>query len=378
MNRVLKLSVVMLLPIISTMSLSTTTCAADLGETPGTYTNYRFLSTSGVNVNQGFDSVKFAITVDKDPGYSSSVYWSNQFNLVGTASGAYAGLQSNGGSARTFLFSAWDTTEARPGSANSYCVTFSGEGEGRSCRLHLDWQEGHTYQFTLAYSDDSWLTATVTDLSSNTSFVLGSIKTSARRISANGMVNWAEYFEWNSPKATCRSQPYSKATFAVPQGTQGNNTITASISSVSNSTTCSDISRVTQISAGSVQENALGQSVRGTITNAGACLDIKSGLAEGNAVITYGCNNGKNQGWVRSRTDKKLVTADNLCLDGSSGIKVISCKNAQNNYSDWSVENGLIRNIGNNRCITAVGRGSDTTLEACVGSDNQKWQVVPL
>ncbi|MCU1717370.1 DUF3472 domain-containing protein [Pseudomonas sp. 5P_3.1_Bac2] len=364
----------------SLISLSQISSAEPFGETPGTYTNYRFASNNGQNINpiQGFTAVNFAITVDKDPGYSSNVYWSNQFNLVGTSSGAYAGMQSNGGKARTFLFSAWDTTESKPGSPESYCLTFSGEGEGRSCRLHLDWQEGHTYQFILAYSQDNWLTATVTDLTTKQAFVLGSIKTAAKRISASGMVNWAEYFEWNNPATTCRSQPYSKASMALPVGFQGNQQLSAQISSVSTSSTCSDISKVSQVTTGSIQENGIGQSVRGPLTNAGLCLDVKSGLGAGNPAISYRCTNGENQGWVRSTKDNNLVTARNLCLDGASGVKVIQCGDGQNTFTQWSLADGLLKNLGNNKCVTAVGDGYEVTLESCVGSANQKWSAAPL
>ncbi|WP_266160542.1 hypothetical protein, partial [Dyella silvatica] len=69
------------------------------GDTPGSYTNYKFdSSVSSLN------SVDFGITVKTDPGYQANVYWSNQFSLVGTSSGGYTGMQSNGGSKRMFLF----------------------------------------------------------------------------------------------------------------------------------------------------------------------------------------------------------------------------------------------------------------------------------
>jgi hypothetical protein len=363
---------------LSCMLISQASLAEQYGETPGTYTNYQFSNNSGqgINPSQGFSAVNFAITVDKDPGYSSNVYWSNQFNLVGTSSGAYAGMQSNGGKPRTFLFSAWDTTEAKPGSPESYCVKFDGEGEGRSCRLHLDWQEGHTYQFNLAYGADNWLTATVTDLNSKQAFVLGSIKTAASRISASGMVNWTEYFEWSTASTTCRGQPYSKASMALPVGFQGTQQLSAQISSTSTSATCSDISKVSRVATGSVQENAIGQSQRGPLTNAGLCLDVKSGLAAGNAAISYGCTQAQNQGWVRSPKDNSLVASYNLCLDGSNGVKVIQCAAVANTFSQWSLADGQVKNLGNNKCLTAVGAGYEVTLESCVGSDNQKWSAL--
>lgn len=104
--------------------------SARAGDTPGTYTNYTFDPAV-----TALDSVDFGIKVISDPGYRANVFWSNQFSLVGTSSGGYTGMQSNGGSDRMFLFSVWDATEAKAGTPGSACVDFGGEGIGKSCRM---------------------------------------------------------------------------------------------------------------------------------------------------------------------------------------------------------------------------------------------------
>ena len=49
-------------------------------------------------------------------------------------------MQTNADQTRNlFLFSVWDVTEARVGSAGSWCERFGGEGEGMSCRI---WHSG--------------------------------------------------------------------------------------------------------------------------------------------------------------------------------------------------------------------------------------------
>ncbi|MEK8143227.1 hypothetical protein NKH18_16870 [Streptomyces sp. M10(2022)] len=60
-----------------------------------------------------------------------NVFWSHQFGFT-QGSGAYTGMQSNGGQQRTFLFSLWDATEARAGSEGSYCLDFGGEEWARA------------------------------------------------------------------------------------------------------------------------------------------------------------------------------------------------------------------------------------------------------
>ncbi|MCD4504801.1 RICIN domain-containing protein [Chromobacterium piscinae] len=346
--------------------LSLSPLAHALGKTPGTYTNYRFPATASA----GMDAVDFTIKVDRDPGYSANVYWANQFDLVGT-SGAYTGMQSNGGGKRTFLFSAWDTTDAKAGSVGSYCTTFSGEGTGRSCRIHVDWTQGHSYRFHVAYEAGGWLGVTVTDQTSGASFKLGSIKTAASKISPHNMVNWAEYFEWNSNRATCLGQPYSKATFGVPSGFVAGRLVPASISGTSVSDACPVFSKVTAYSQSSAQENGIGNSTRGPIANGSQCLDASGGASEGAAAITYGCHGGGNQAWVHAK-DGSLQLKDNYCLEEhGSGVDIRSCSGT----SAWTRSGSAIRSAKSGLCLSANRSGQPVSLLQCGGTANQSWSL---
>ncbi|MBA8735934.1 RICIN domain-containing protein [Chromobacterium violaceum] len=354
------------LPLLLLLSLSP--LAHSMGKTPGTYTHYRFPASA----SSGLDAVDFTITVHRDPGYSANVYWANQFDLVGT-SGAYTGMQSNGGGKRTFLFSAWDTTDARAGSAGSYCTTFSGEGTGRSCRIHVDWTEGHSYRFHVAYEAGGWLGVTVTDQTSGAAFKLGSIKTAASKISPHNMVNWAEYFEWNSDRATCLGQPYSKATFGVPAGSVGGKRVPASISGTSVSKACPAFSKVAAYSQSSVQENGIGNSARGPIANGGQCLDASGGVGEGAAAISYGCHGGGNQAWVHAQ-DGSLQLKDNYCLEEhAGGADVRTCSGA----SAWTRSGDAIRSAKSGLCLSANRSGQSVSLLQCSGSASQRWSLPP-
>ena len=352
------------LPLLLLLSLSP--LAHALGKTPGTYTNYRFPAAASA----GMDAVDFTIKVDRDPGYSANVYWANQFDLVGT-SGAYTGMQSNGGGKRTFLFSAWDTTDAKAGSAGSYCTTFSGEGTGRSCRIHVDWTQGHSYRFHVAYEAGGWLGVTVTDQTSGASFKLGSIKTAASKISPHNMVNWAEYFEWNSNRATCLGQPYSLAAFAAPVGSAGGKTMTADISGGSVSDACPAFANVTLHSQSSEQENGIGNSTRGPIANGSQCLDASGGASEGAAAIAYGCHGGGNQAWVHAK-DGSLQLKDNYCLEEhGSGVDIRSCSGT----SAWTRSGSAIRSAKSGLCLSANRSGQPVSLLQCGGTANQSWSL---
>ncbi|WP_160309818.1 RICIN domain-containing protein [Chromobacterium subtsugae] len=351
------------LPLLLLLSLSP--LAHALGKTPGTYTHYRFPAAASA----GLDAVDFTITVKRDPGYSANVYWANQFDLVGT-SGAYTGMQSNGGGARTFLFSAWDTTDAKPGSAGSYCTSFSGEGTGRSCRIHVDWKQGHSYRFRVAYEPGGWLGVTVTDQADGSSFKLGSIKTAASKISPRNMVNWTEYFEWNNSRSTCLGQPYSLAAFAAPVGSAGGKTMTAAISGSSVSDACPAYSKVTVYSQSSEQENGIGNSARAPIANAGQCLDAKGGLGDGVAAITYACNGGANQSWVHA-ADQSLQLQNNYCLEETgSGVEVRSCSGK----SRWALAAGHVRSLRSGLCLSANRPGQPVSLLQC-GGQGQQWSL---
>lgn len=347
---------------------------AHAGDTPGTYTNYRF----GPTVT-ALHSVDFGITVKTDPGYRASVFWSNQFSLVGTHSGGYTGMQSNGGDPRMFLFSVWDATEARAGTKGSQCVSFGGEGVGRSCRMAHDWQQGHTYRFHIAYEGNRWLGVTVTDLTTHQSFKLGSIRTASSGISPFGMVNWTEYFEWNSADSNCFNQPYASAEFNLPSGNGGQ--AVASISQTHLSKTCTADSEVRKDAGGSLQRNAIGNSLRGAIVGDDhRCIDARGGEIRGAPAIGVACNDGIDQAWVFAVDHTLRLQDNNLCLGVAGGntaadqpVMVDRCSGDP--QQRWHQIGAQLRNEGSGACLTSAKTGAQLTTRECSTAPTQDWQL---
>ncbi|MCC3768342.1 ricin-type beta-trefoil lectin domain protein [Streptomyces sp. UNOC14_S4] len=351
---------------------------AAASDTPGSYTDYSFpQGTSGLS------SVTFRTTVTKDPGQSANVFWSHQFNF--TKGGAYTGMQANGpGEKRTFLFSVWDATEAKPGTVGSYCVDFGGEGEGKSCRIKYDWKQGHTYRYRVAHEGNRWFGVTVTDETSGDSFKLGSIRAATGRISPDGMVDWTEYFEWNDDRASCNDQPYSQARFGLPQGDDGR--VTAKVASTSASSSCRNMSRIDVTKDGSVQSNAIGNSLRGPITGLGGkAVDADGGAASGTSAILYRPTGGANQSWVLGKDGAVHLMKSRLCLDVKSGatgngtrVQLYACNGGNN--QQWRYENdGSLRNPASGRCLDVPGSsakdGTPLQIRDCNGGSNQRWKV---
>ncbi|THA63171.1 DUF3472 domain-containing protein [Streptomyces sp. A0958] len=358
--------------------------AVELGTTPGTYTGYAFSCAPVLT------DVTWSTTVQHDPGYRANVFWSHQFGFD-RGSGAYLGMQSNGGSKRTLLFSVWDVSEARNGSEGSWCLAFGGEGEGMSCRMNLDWTAGHRYTFKVAAEGDGWFGATVADTATGASYKLGSIKTPATAVSPTGMVDWTEYFEWNDPRATCYDQPFSDARFGVPTGNGG--TVTASVSGTSSSdNACASMTR-TDVSADSTVQNlAIGNSARGEVTGqAGKCLEALGGVADGAVADIHPCSGGANQAWVRAADGTLRLPSDHcLTADGTgngAAVRVRDCAGtgAGGAVTDtarqrtYSTSAHTLVNKASGRCLDVPGGdttdGTALALWDCAGGANQQWNV---
>lgn len=346
--------------------------------TPNAYTYYAFPAGT-----PALYDVTYAVTVTQDPGHAANVFWSSQFGFS-SGHGAYIGMQSNGGPRRTFLFSVWDATEAVAGDAGSYCVNFSGEGVGKSCHTQaIDWQQGHTYRFRVASEGNHWFGATITDLTTQHVYKLGSIRVGSDTINPGGMINWVEYFEWSDPTASCFNQPFSRATFAVPKGNGG--TISAAITSTKASTgDC--YSTDTAIPRGSVAREAVGNSVRGPIVGiAGKVVDVKGGLTAGAQAILYHATGGTNQQWVRGH-DSTIRARAGLCLDTlgtTAGAQVVAATCNGSSSQLWHVSGTAIVQTRSSLCLQAPpGQTADVTpldLGVCAGTANQQWQppIVP-
>ncbi|MFK0288906.1 DUF3472 domain-containing protein [Streptomyces sp. NPDC090442] len=355
-------------------ALATSPAAAENGHTPGTYTNYSF-----PHGTSSLRDVSWTTTPAYDPGYTSDVFWSHQFEFDNHKTG-YIGMQSNGGSPRKLLFSAWDTTEARPGDPAGSCGAFGGEGSGQHCSVSLDWRAGHTYRFTVAASGQGWFRATVTDTTSGTTTDLGSIKTTATGISPDNMVDWTEYFEWNDPRATCYDQPNSAVAFGLPKG--NGDTVTAAVDSTDTGTSCTSGVKVEVTEEGSVQRNAIGNTARGPLRNGHACLTAR---APGNHATTAlsRCTVATDRAWVHA-ADQTLRMASNYCLtERNSSVFVRDCAGAPGDgkvddpAKRWAYDtaSGTLRNARSGRCLTAAPDGRPGTESCTPGNAAQTWTI---
>ncbi|WP_406091493.1 ricin-type beta-trefoil lectin domain protein [Streptomyces sp. NBC_01013] len=360
------------------------TQAAGIGTTPGTYTNYSFPGAPKLT------DVTWSTTVLHDPGYQANVFWSHQFGFD-QGNGAYIGMQSNGGKSRVLLFSAWDVSEAKAGSTGSWCQGFGGEGEGMSCRMNLAWTAGHRYTFKVAAEGDGWFGATVADTTTGASYKLGTIKTPATAISPNGMVDWTEYFEWNDSRANCYDQPFSDARFGTPTGNGG--AVTGAVSGTSNSgNACASTTRTDVVAGSTVQNLAIGNSVRGPVTGLGGkCADAAGGVSNGAVADLYTCSGGANQAWVRAADGTLRLPSDYCLTAGGTGngaaVRVRDCAGTGTGGAvtdparQWTYNSSThtLVNKASGRCLdvpgSATADGTPLGLWDCHGGANQQWNV---
>ncbi|MFD6528911.1 ricin-type beta-trefoil lectin domain protein [Streptomyces sp. NPDC060184] len=394
---------------IGTVDAAETARAGTIGTTPGTYTSYAFAGSPKLT------DVTWSTDVLTDPGLTSQVFWSHQFDFD-KGNGAYIGLQSNGGSSRTFLFSVWDVSRAVAGSAGSHCQSFDGEGTGQSCRMSLAWTAGHTYTFTVASEGGGWFGATVRDTTAGTSFELGSILTPATAISPRGMVDRTEYFEWNDSRATCYDQPFSAARFGLPTANGG--TVTAKVSATSaNDNACAPMTRTDSVIGGTVQNLAVGNSVRGRVIGlSGTCLDsrgrVSGGVGDGSGGFGDGsggfgdgsggvgdgttaglstCTGNVEQAWVRS-ADGTLRLRSDYCLaeSGTAAASAVVVRDCAGTGTGGTVTDAsklwmydttthALVNKASGLCLDVPGsQSSDGTpliVYACTGNANQRWTL---
>ncbi|MFD0884412.1 ricin-type beta-trefoil lectin domain protein [Streptosporangium algeriense] len=335
---------------------------------PSPAVNYEFPTGSTLS------SVDWAIRVEADPGSLSYVFWINQFHF-GDGAFAYTGLQTNGGGERTFLFSVWDATEAKPGSPGSYCLPFKESRSGQSCRMKYDWKAGQTYRFHLAAEDDQWFGMTVTNPGDHTSFKLGSIRAGDSGISPAQMTNWVEYYEWNLHRATCHEQPYTRAWFATPVS----GTLTADVTGTDTHPDCG--ASATPSGGGYVLVGAEGNSARGRITQDHICLQAAK-LSNNQKVLGAACTDDQNQWWVRAK-DATVRVYLNYCLTAtgtaeSSPVVIAECTGAD--AQKWTVESAGLKNTASGRCLTLPGGGHtdpQLVVSTCTGGADQRWSLPP-
>eukprot|EP01133_Synstelium_polycarpum_P021661 gene21661-26022_t len=337
--------------VVLVVLLLANTANAETGITPGSYVYYKFPGTAPLT------SVDFFVTIETDPGYNACVFWSNQFQLVSGQVG-YAGIQSNGGDKRTFLFSLWGATATQVGTPGSICEEFTGEGVGLHCWYNFDWVAGETYKFTLAYEGSNTFGVTVKNLNTTMTFKIGSItaEPTATSISRNNMMSWVEYFDWNWSWASCLNQPVSQVFFGKPVANQG--TIAGSMSSTEISENCANTVTAVIKSNGFESSLATYNSVRGQLSSGGNCyifspytmsltsnpcdvttalwvyssansIEFRGGCLEvnsqGNVDYTFTCTQSDSQIWTYYTDSTVVNKANGQCLTGGPQLTTTPC-----------------------------------------------------
>ncbi|AXI03673.1 ricin-type beta-trefoil lectin domain protein [Aquirhabdus parva] len=343
---------------------------AATGTTPGNYIWWSFPS----NVTAITD-ITYSVKVNQDPGPLANVFWSNQFDLAATTAAptkltGYMGMQSNGGSKRTFLISIWGPNVYKLGDAGSYCLNGTEGSPFVSCRTQaIYWQAGHTYQFHLVNEGDQWFGLTITDTTTNTSYKVGSIQTGRDAIDPKGnTVSWTEFFEWNSPLSTCTDQPYTKATFGMPIVNVNGVATSATVGSTSNGNSCSPdtTTNVDKVAGNVLVQNAIHNSIRGPILDAqGHCLINNNGTPALGTCSTF----DSQQGWVLGSNG--AIQNNHLCLTNTAGVPVASCTGDATQL--WGFQNGQIVQKGTNLCLTAAS--PLVNVQNCSTLTTQQWSM---
>ncbi|NOH31627.1 ricin-type beta-trefoil lectin domain protein, partial [Vibrio mediterranei] len=374
----------------------------------GSYTYYTFS-----NAPSSFNHVQFSTEVMEAPGAAGKVFWSNQFRVEGSEQGGYTGLQSTGSLDRKiFLFSLWNTSEFRNSEDGGVCKPFDHEGSGTSCSITYDWSEGTQYLFDITF-DSGWLNVSVTNAETKESFDIGSIKTDASGVSSAGMASWTEF--WGG--GNCYDQPKVTAKFDVPK--VDDDQTTATVSSVSPSSYCSDMTSIELLGDASIQRNYINNSgigyvqhqsgmlkaesltndamvsvvprsmtlpmtaikVNNPVTNKEFCLDARNGSTEdGTIAQVYSCNGTAAQKWGFDEETQLLINKKaNKCLTSTdSGMLAIYDCNLSDNQKWTYTENRLIH-TGTELCLSVepeISLGAATSLQSCYSQEeSQLWKM---
>ena len=161
------------------------------------YTNYELpLPTYNVDT---------VVQIDDD-GASEGFFWALHGALE-NGDGYYVGLQENT-FGKQVIFSIWNGVDSVCSSAG-YAVDFTGEGEGKSCRLDFTYREGQRYRLRVWQLDGDWWGAWIINEATGLEFFIGKIRAraGAGEIGRN-VTTFTEYF--GAPVA-CANLPYVSA-----------------------------------------------------------------------------------------------------------------------------------------------------------------------
>ncbi len=184
-----------------------------------TYTDWRWPT-------EALRSTQQTLTVNSAE-FGSHYFWAHDFTL-GSGGVGYVGLQI--GSAfdhsRVALFSIWDADRTE----GAKCQPFDGEGVGRSCRIDpFRWTEGGSYVLRVAVDGTDatgvWYRATVRDVSTGKTSVIGRIHHPFRGATIVGRGSWTEWFAPALP--SCSLLKRSDVSWTKPVANNGTVGITS-------------------------------------------------------------------------------------------------------------------------------------------------------
>ncbi|MFD7594443.1 ricin-type beta-trefoil lectin domain protein [Kitasatospora sp. NPDC059812] len=348
------------------------------GQTPGSYS---YWTIAGDTV---LTEVTFRNTVVTTPG-DGDVFWSSQFNFDGNLS--YIGFQDKQQNDGLFNWSTWADTELQfaDGTQGSHCWNSTGEGQHLQCANSTVNQgrpvTGHTYAFQVRIDPAThWVTATVTDETAGTSFVLGSVLLPKSQQIKYDWNSWVEYFDWNRPAYACNDNAYSENRWGPMTGNGG--TLTATNTGTSTSGACDDMIRQRKQPDGTLlTELGLGQSARWPLRFAnGACLD-RGGA---NGAISYRCATtpNANQLFVLARDGSLHTAQGNECLAapaavGGQVVRAACDGSAAQRWSYDGVRQAVVNPAGWALTSSTAGRNSDpVTARPADGSPEQTLTAV--
>ncbi len=148
-----------------------------------------------------------------------STYWALTFRFKDMSTGGYMGLQTTklGSKEGIAIFSLWEADSCQKGSTGSYCVDFSGEGVGKSCRIPFNIQLNHIYRLRVWRLENDnlgqWWGAWVKDLDTGIEIHIGKIRVKNAKILKSAPLNFVEYF---GGAVSCDKVPQSIATYYPP------------------------------------------------------------------------------------------------------------------------------------------------------------------
>src|SRR5262245_22362398 len=173
------------------------------------------------DADPSYDELSQPLTIEPTTTRGAPYFWAHQFHSQ-YGEGGFVGLQdaSYPSNDKIALFSVWSAD----GAQGTTCGTFSGEGNGWSCRIDpYPWVADRRYIVSVRIETSStpgaWFVATVTDTKTGAVRPIGRIHVPAGWVKLQGWVSWTEYF--GPPRTSCRAFPVARARFDFPTANSG-------------------------------------------------------------------------------------------------------------------------------------------------------------